>query len=123
MPVLRPVESRCPFNASEVEIHGRRQGLIPRVQAPEGSCSSQLGCHAGKCLLHTGRNACLPFYDTRVPSQVSTVKLKAVFKGLGSVMDFVEFDILSWKCFSGCERGSKWGNVKLQKIVQEQRVA
>lgn len=29
--------------------------------------------------------------------------LKAGFKGLGSVVDFVEFDILSWKCFCGCE--------------------
>lgn len=36
-------------------------------------------------------------------------------------MDFVEFGVPFWKCSRGC--GSKWGNVKLWKIVQEQRVA
>lgn len=36
-------------------------------------------------------------------------------------MDFVEFGVPFWKCSCGC--GSKWGNVKLREIVQEQRVA
>lgn len=72
------------------------------MQAQEGSCSSELGCRAGNCCFILGEmSACLSM--TRVPSQVPTVELNAVFKGLGSVMDFVEFDMLSWKCSSGCE--------------------
>lgn len=53
------------------------------------------------CFILGEMSACLSM--TRVPSQVPTVELNAVFKGLGSVMDFVEFDMLSWKCSSGCE--------------------
>jgi len=93
------------------------------VWALQGSSSSDFSCRAGKCLLRTGRNVCLPCCDTRVPSHVPAVELKAVFNGLRSVMDFAEFDIMLWKYSSGCERGSKQGKLELWKVVQEQGVA
>lgn len=69
----RPGESRCPPSLSEAEIRGWRQALSSRVQAPERSCSLELGCRAGKCLPHAGSEVCLPFSDTYLPSQVPTV--------------------------------------------------